>query len=524
MIKLLRNSVNSLVGNVHTYLKEKPDRYAKDFISHNKRVWKEFRKEKDQGEILVEENNMGGCVVGQSYLASVLGKEHKAKIVAYTKGISRYNREIYESFVDSILTYSSEIVQSEAEVLCRKVCLNLKNKKDLEGLEISGICIGDLVYDLYIRKFEETTVDIKSEKLRELLKEAVCYLLFWQRYFSAHKVKAVLVSHCVYPWNGIVARVAVFQQVSVFLVQPNRIYHIDNSHNARAYNQYIDYPKRFAALAIEEKKKALCLAKKNIEKRFRGEKDVGGHHLISTLSTVKTKDRILPISDKFKVLIASHCFSDDNHVYGNNIFSDFYEWLEFLGRVSERTGYDWYIKLHPDRYDWETEHIFEFTKKYNAINILDSTVSHLQLVEEGIGCVLTVYGTIGFEYAALGVPVVTSAPWNPTVGYSFNLHPKDEQEYREILCNLPGIKLEIDYEEVCEYYYCHYIDEPDNWLYNSFSQLDEELGGGVGHLGSMSYKKFLDQYNDDKHKNILMTLDNFLRSKEYCLYPEHVCS
>ena len=58
-------------------------------------------------------------------------------------------------------------------------------------------------------------------------------------------------------------------------------------------------------------------------------------------------------NDNTKILIAAHCFNDAVHVYGNNLFPDFYEWLKFLGEFSlkHKNKYDWYIKIHPAHYD-----------------------------------------------------------------------------------------------------------------------------------------------------------------------------
>ena len=36
------------------------------------------------------------------------------------------------------------------------------------------------------------------------------------------------------------------------------------------------------------------------------------------------------------------------HCFGNNFFTDHYEWLDSLGRISNEVDYDWYIKCHPN--------------------------------------------------------------------------------------------------------------------------------------------------------------------------------
>jgi len=203
------------------------------------------------------------------------------------------------------------------------------------------------------------------------------------------------------------------------------------------------------------------------------------------------------------------------------LFPDFYEWLCFLGGISEKTDYDWYIKLHPDRYAWETQHIEKLAQRFPKFNILQDDVSHHQIVEDGVSCVLTVYGTIGFEYAAMGVPVITASPWNPTVAYDFNIHPKTADEYERVLINLGGLKLNIDINKIYEYYYCHFIDVADDWLCDDFDSAYADICAQQGAGGSLFYKTFLLEYSLEKHERILGTIDIFIRSKEYCLRRIH---
>jgi len=522
MLKKVRAGLNKAIGQVQTFVSESPDEYEKEFIAHNQRIWSGYRSDISEGQILIEENRMGGCTVGMSYVASYLGRLEGAKLVAFTKGVSRSQKLVYSSFVDDFLFFPSRYQEAKVEEVFADIFSKIETKKDLEELKVHGILIGDLIYDLFIRKLNTTTVDLDRLELPRYMRVALGYLFFWQDYFSNNTIKAVLVSHCVYPWAGIITRVAVSFEVPVYLVQPNRIYYVTNSHNARAYNQYIDYPTQFEQLSLAEKEKGLLKAEDRIARRFRGERDVGGHHLIKPTYIAKTGKRVLKDNFQIKILVAVHCFSDDNHVYGNNLFPDFYEWLSFLGEMSERTDYDWYLKLHPDHYSWETKHIEDFVHRFPKFTVLSSDTSHHQIIDDGISCVLTVYGTIGFEYAALGIPVITAAEWNPTVAYNFNVHPKSIQEYEQTLLNLDEIKLEIDHLKVYEYYYCQYLDEPDNWLYDSFTRLDSEIGGRNAHIGSLSYKKYLDQFSVQKHESILATIARFKKSGDYCLRPCHV--
>ena len=107
------------------------------------------------------------------------------------------------------------------------------------------------------------------------------------------------------------------------------------------------------------------------------------------------------------------------------MFNDFIEWLEFLYKVSKKTNYSWYIKTHPD-YKPKTKYILnEFLKGKKEFKLLPPNYSHHQIINEKIDFALTTYGTIGWEYAALGIPVINASINNPHIGYSFNINPKN---------------------------------------------------------------------------------------------------
>ena len=96
-----------------------------------------------------------------------------------------------------------------------------------------------------------------------------------------------------------------------------------------------------------KKKEALISSAKYLKRKFKG---------------VKTMDTLLsertPITQKIKkennylsnnnILIAIHSFSDAPHVFGNNVFTDNYEWLKFIAKESKKNKkFNWLLKVHP---------------------------------------------------------------------------------------------------------------------------------------------------------------------------------
>ena len=76
-----------------------------------------------------------------------------------------------------------------------------------------------------------------------------------------------------------------------------------------------------------------------------------------------------------------------------------------------------------------------FIKKYPHIKLLPTNVGHKQLIKEGIDCVLTVIGSIGFEYPLFGIPVINASTKNATINFDFNIHLKSIAKFKSLLLN-----------------------------------------------------------------------------------------
>ena len=88
-------------------------------------------------------------------------------------------------------------------------------------------------------------------------------------------------------------------------------------------------------------------AKKRIKLRLSGKKAIDIWWAKKSSFGKINKKRVLNQNNKFKFLIANHSFLDSPHVYGKHLFPDFYEWLNFLGKISDKSDCEWYIKTHP---------------------------------------------------------------------------------------------------------------------------------------------------------------------------------
>jgi hypothetical protein len=516
----------------------KTPRMTRRFAAHNRRIF--ARKSvalQPKSIVLFELNTMHSAHISYGYLANVLAEKHGAEIVAYNpkgpqnlkqklafqikKTIGYEHFGVYRSFgaVDfwDVSTNSSQ--KSCARELVDKLYFQLEVAADVEALNIDGVRIGDLIYDTYLRKNSVPTIDPKSPEFRQHFQESLELFIVWKDYFDTHDVRAINISHCVYNL-ALPLRLAVQRGIPVYQINATHLYRM-TERNMFAYNDFHYFPERFADLPPEVQKVGLAEAKRRIGRRLSGEVGVDMSYSTKSAYGATRKKRLLRKSSRKKILIATHCFFDSPHSYGNNLFPDFYEWLDFLGKITESTNYDWYIKTHPDYLAGTKEIIDNFIKLYPRFTLLPANSSHHQIVAEGIDVALTVYGTIGFEYAALEVPVINASRNNPHISYNFNIHPKNIEEYEEVLLNLKNLDINIDQKQVYEYYFMRHIYNTENIFFGDYSGMLKKLGGYSGQFSPAVYGLWCDEFSPAKHKKIYAALEKFVDSGDFRMDYTH---
>jgi hypothetical protein len=422
------------------------------YIRHNFRLFNKPLKIKNKKIILVEFNQLASGIISYSYLSNALKDKHNAKIIAYrlttkrnlfkdiiwilfSKIFFNLNFLVYSSFGVISFWFPGFLYKKNKNI--KNILKKIKNKNDLLNLKVEGVYIGDLIYDSYLMDYKEATVDIKSQKFLKYFKHTLSTFFEWKKIFKNYDVKGVIASHSVYNL-AIPLRLAISKNIDAFQCSAEHLYRLSKK-KLYAYKQFKNYKKDFKKINKIQQKKLLDLAKKQIQKKLSGKKLTWG----STNSPYS--DRIsksnIKKTNNLKVLIATHCFFDNPHPYGKNLFVDFYEWIDFLGKISKKTNYDWYIKLHADYLPGTKKIIEYFIKKYPTIKYLANDYSHHQIINEGVNVVLTCFGTIASEYPLYNRNVINCSINNPHIAYNFSISPKSLKEYKKLLLNLKKIKI-----------------------------------------------------------------------------------
>ena len=509
------------------------DEFTKKFIEHNSQIFRKFEAMGINSKVLIELNDAHSNHIAYSYFANVLSKKYSAEICGYSVSSADTIKEkirwiiskflnlrvfaVYRSFgANSFIIPKLGILgKISAWQTYRKIYKEIKTKRDIENIAINGVLIGDLIYDSYLRKYSYPTIHLEDIFFKKFLHNSIKLFIYWGNYFSKINVAAIMVSHCVYI-NAIPLRIALARKIPGYQVTAKDLYYLDQK-NSLAYIEFLYFKEKFRELKESHKNDAFNRARLRIERRLTGEVGVDlAYSKKSAFGEFKEK-RIIVQTEKIKVLIATHCFFDSPHGYGGNLFPDLYEWIDFLGKISLETNYDWYIKTHPDYLPGTMEIIKFFSKKYPKLVIIPADSSHRQIIAEGINFALTVYGSIGIEYAALDVPVINASCLNPHVSYDFNLHPKTVNEYEKILLNLDKINFEIDKNQVYEYYFMKNILNQKSWIFNDYDNCINRIGGYSAQFTSHIYQEWLKEWSENHHTEVLFNINNFLNSKNYKL-------
>ena len=483
--------------------------------------------------MLVELYSVDQTVLAFSYFANILAEKHQSRIVSFslsernvTLFLWRYRRivKIYQSFNASHhinTSIFSANLDEETSAIFNSMVLSIKTKSDVLDITINGDIIGNEIYEAYLIENRKPTIDIHADDFRRFLRKCIQTYLFWHDYFDSHHVTAVILSHGIYRY-GIIKTIANKKGIPVYLPSVRSLIYLKRS-NEWGMPKYELYPELFKSLPQETKSKGIAWAKNRLELRLSGV--VGVDMSYSTQSAFRrdlSSNKLLRTSGRIKVLIATHCFFDNPNCYGRNLFPDFYEWINFLGQMSEVTEYDWYLKTHPDVLPGNDEVLNDLLTKYKNITRLPSDASHLQLVEEGMSFVLTVYGSVGHECPLLGETVINAGVKNPHIGYDFNMHIKTVEEYRSYLLNLEKIEHKVDKEKIYEFYFMHYkYSGCHDIFFDSFQDflskysVDEQIS-------SSAYQYFLNEYSEEKNAILLRKLKKFIDSSDYQYHEQKI--
>ena len=509
--------------------------YILKFIKHNKEIFKK-KKFNTNNIILMENFNYLPSIISYSYFSNILANIYQAKIISYNTNFFNFkyllNYLLQIKFIDSFnILKSFNVTQNiipkknNSETIKKFYSQNLKllkNKKDILRLKFYNIKVGDLIYDQYLRKYNLPTIDIKSKKFKNFLYSFIQLFFFWHIYFNNNKVKAVIASHTVYS-IGIIPRIAIFYNIKAYNVGVSYAYALSKKNYLRL-SGFENYRKNYFKIKKYLKKDLIKISKKKFCQKISGKNSTVNNIIKNIPHAVFNEESIKQnknIKLEKKILIATHCFTDAVHAYGDALFVDFYEWLNYLGELSNTMNYKWIIKIHPSEYSRNIEHMNYFLKKYKNFSLIDKEKSHNEIISENrIMCVLTVYGSVGYEYPFFGIPVINASTNNPHQAYNFNYNPSSIYQYKNLIKNIEKLKNNFkSYKnEIYEYYYIRFLSE-----YHTFKNPERVMEKlGKEYSSPLIFREWINQFSLKLHQKRINDYSKFIKSNKFRMYADNL--
>ena len=502
------------------------------FLKHNKDKFKYLKKSKSENFVMVEYFQYFPSTIAFSHYIEVITKKYNVIPILYDPSLPRplvkhylfYLKcflspmyHLYKSFgvKKFYVTKSTDYLKKKSIKFFNKNLKN-KNKYYLINLKINNIYIGDLFYDEYLRSYDKSTIDTKSIEYKKFVLKFLQTFFYWEEFITINKKKinSLIISHTVYA-KGIAPRIAMKKNIKVYCVANQVSLKLDKI-NIYKFDDSKYFKETFKQLSKNEKKRFIKIGERTIKDRLVGKKDK--KLLLDAETDTKifdnkiNKNKVFKDNKKVRVLVATHCFTDAVHFYGKCLFPDFFEWLKYLGELSKKYDYDWYIKFHPAEFDNNKKHFEYFEKKYDRFILLPKDTKNNDILREGVDAVLTVYGSVGHEYPLFNIPVINASNEGPHKNYNFNYYPNNISEYQKLIKNVKKLKIDKDNikDEISEYIFMAY--ESNFEILINFKRILLKLG--KDYQSSLLFNEYLKSYSKKYNDNINQNIYNFIKSNK----------
>jgi len=508
--------------------------YRYFYIKFNKRLFSNIKSKK---KILVEFFEYPPSIVAFSIFANFLSNFLKAEIQLYipvsinfkiffkiliNKFFFLSNLKIYNSFGAHNLIIPIFIKNEEADNIYNDIKKKILKKEDILKIKIKNIPIGDLIYDEYLRRYNFPTIDIDNKLFFIYLKKTIRLYLFWYKKID-NNVEALIISHSVYHL-GLPARIAIYKNIKVYNIGMNYIYSLNKKKQLRL-SGFQDYKKIYKKIKKKFNINIINFSKKEIITKFEGKTDITQIEATSQVNTFKKvhSNNHLIKNDNKNIVVAAHCFSDAVHAYGKNIFLDFYEWIKFLGEFSlkSKEKYNWLIKIHPAHYERNYKIWKKILYKYPSFVLLPKNCTHHEILKLSPEVVLTVYGSVGYEYPFFKIPVINACKYGPHIAFDFNYNPQNKRDYLNLLENLHKLKEKSNFEkniqDASKFYFLRFLTNYE--FMNNLNSLIKKLKDKYG--TDYIYYSYIKKFNEKDYNKKIGYFEKFVKSGKFRIYADN---
>lgn len=481
------------------------------------------------GVILIESDQVYLNQIAQYYASVPLVDFYSSKIVSYRMGKLnvwtpltariRHFLSLPYGFGSKKLILMNGRPSSRATLAANDLLNSIQSKGDLERLHVSGILIGDLIYDRFLSSYQSATIDLNSQDFRTSFEESLTYFFQWLDFFSNNEIRAICISHCVYHY-AIPARVAIQRDIPVYEITAGNIFKLDRR-NLHAVVNHTALKMAAEKGLVKNFEEVVAVGNREIENYLKPD-EFKNPNLKALHSNEISNDFELELDPrKVTLLIASHLFYDAPHRFGIALFPDFFEWIDHLGQLSNKTDYNWLIKVHPDLPLSKGSILGDVLSRYPRLKLVPPSTTHVTLVKSGVDFVLTVHGSVGFEFPLFEIPVIAANPNAPYSCFNFSISPKSVDELDELIIGLTNESKFIDKNELASFFYARFVTQYDGWLLKNYSKFLEDVGGMNNSMSKKVLKYFVNNPDIISESKLRQGLYHFFQSGDNVIQMSH---
>ena len=379
------------------------------------------------------------------------------RYINYTRDRIKYKKLFITAGLTKIYTFSDIPVRSLLKNLFKSIIhlSRVKTIKNLIASKYDDILVGDIIYDSYIR-FENTPSFSKNGSF-------YLFIFYVFRFFNSisilenisekYNFKKVFCVYASYVTHGSIVRFFIKKNIEVYTSGTEmKLFSLHPNGHIYESLKHSNYKNNFSKISNQ----SACIeaSQKKLEQRFNGIPDL--NYMFTSSYQNNNYEEKLNLNNYGVVFM--HDFFDCVHIYDGMIFNDFLHWIEYLIEISLKHNLKIAFKPHPLERS-ESKFVSDNLKlKYPDIKWLDKEISNNQIFKSDIKFGTSIYGTVLAELAYHGIKSL-SAGDNPTSSFNFCHQAKSINEYEKLIINPDLIDTTNNYkEEVCKYYYMHYLN------------------------------------------------------------------
>jgi hypothetical protein len=381
----------------------------------------------------------------------------------YSKFFKSSLYKMYESFGGKVI-YKAEDKYFDQTIIKKELKLissGIKTPEDILKIKIENIVLGDLIYDTYLRVYQQPTIqDIYDKRLETIIEVSLNMFYNFKNLVKEYQIHTLFTSYTSYIGHGVVSRICLDKNINVITFgSPFSILEKSTKEEPYHATKHWEFSptKSITSDKLEE-------AKNKLTSRFRGEIDSAVSYMRATSFSVTNLSEELKKKFTLKnrnVVIYTHDFYDSPHINRSLLFNDLYQFLKnTLENIGINTNTNYWIKIHPNGIGDCKERTIELVNSFNFehFHILEETVSNLHIVELKPDLIVTARGTVAMEMAYFEIPVVALSD-NPYVNFDFAYSCNDLETYYAIIRGENNAIVDFDKTKIYSYYYQAYLEK-----------------------------------------------------------------